>query len=175
MPGRRRRMTVFSRRGVLARAYRLAVAGSAARLRELEHSVPSISPLGKDGRFREPFKAMSSGPDLEHALINGTIVQVHQKARGAKEGLSIKPSGARAAALRPRGVALMDVPGHLVRFLLPRRALDMKGVAPLLRDVPFGALLADGLRRELALEDAGHARRKCRDPAEIQPKAAARL
>jgi hypothetical protein len=40
---------------------------------------------------------MSEDIDLEYALIDGTIVQVHQKATGSKGGLSLRPSGARAA------------------------------------------------------------------------------
>lgn len=50
----------------------------------------------KAGVFESLFKAMSDDPDLEHALVDGTIVQVHQNATGAKGGLSIRPSGARA-------------------------------------------------------------------------------
>ena len=42
-------------------------------------------------------KAMSGDPDLEYALIDGTIVQVHQKATGAKGGLKLRPSDGRAA------------------------------------------------------------------------------
>jgi hypothetical protein len=41
---------------------------------------------------------MSGDPDLEYALIDGTIVQVHQKATGAKGGLKLRPSDVRAAA-----------------------------------------------------------------------------
>jgi hypothetical protein len=41
---------------------------------------------------------MSCTPDLEYALIDGTIVQVHQKATGAKGGLKITPLGVHAAA-----------------------------------------------------------------------------
>ncbi|SEL47633.1 Transposase [Roseovarius azorensis] len=38
----------------------------------------------------------------------------------------------------------MDALGNLIRFLLlPGQAHDMKGVAPLIRNVSFGALLAD--------------------------------
>ncbi|RJE78449.1 hypothetical protein DWB67_17675 [Paracoccus sp. JM45] len=38
----------------------------------------------------------------------------------------------------------MDSLGNLIRFLLlPGQAHDTKGVAPLIRNVPFGALLAD--------------------------------
>jgi len=51
----------------------------------------------ENGVFENLFKAMSDDPDLEYALIDGTIVQVHQKATGAKGGLKIRPSGARAA------------------------------------------------------------------------------
>ncbi len=49
------------------------------------------------GVFESLFKAMSDDPDLEYALIDGTIVSVHQKATGAKGGLKIRPSGVRAA------------------------------------------------------------------------------
>ena len=51
----------------------------------------------KTGIFESPFNAMSDDPDLDYALIDGAIVSVHQKASGAKGGLSIRPSGARAA------------------------------------------------------------------------------
>ena len=50
----------------------------------------------KSGVFESLFKAMSEDPDLEYALIDGTIVQVHQNATGSKGGLSIRPLGARA-------------------------------------------------------------------------------
>ena len=49
------------------------------------------------GVFESLFKAMSDDVDLEYALIDGTIVQVHQKATGAKGGLNIRPLGALAA------------------------------------------------------------------------------
>lgn len=49
------------------------------------------------GVFDRLFNAMSDDPDLEYALIDGTIVSVHQKASGAKGGLRLRPSGARAA------------------------------------------------------------------------------
>jgi len=52
----------------------------------------------RTGVFESLFKAMSDDPDLEYALIDGTIVQAHQKATGAKGGLSIRPLGARAVA-----------------------------------------------------------------------------
>ena len=40
---------------------------------------------------------MSDESDLKYALIDGTIVQARQKASGAKGGLRLRPSDARAA------------------------------------------------------------------------------
>lgn len=51
----------------------------------------------KAGVFERLFNAMSDDPDLEYALVDGTIVQVHQKASGAKAGLRLRPSGAHGA------------------------------------------------------------------------------
>jgi transposase len=51
----------------------------------------------KKGVFDRLFDVLSEEPDFEYALIDGTIVSVHQKASGAKGGLAIRPSGARKA------------------------------------------------------------------------------
>ena len=51
----------------------------------------------KGGVFDRLFEHVSGDPDMEYALIDGTIVSVHQKATGAKGGLKIRPSGARKA------------------------------------------------------------------------------
>ena len=48
------------------------------------------------GVFERVFERLSDEPDFEYALIDGTIVTAHQKASGAKGGLRIRPSGARA-------------------------------------------------------------------------------
>ncbi len=45
------------------------------------------------GVFQRIFEAVSGDPDFEYVLIDGTIISVHQKASGAKGGLSIRPSG----------------------------------------------------------------------------------
>lgn len=50
------------------------------------------------GVFEKLFQALSDEPDFEYALIDGTIVKVHRHATGAKGGLSVRPSAARAAA-----------------------------------------------------------------------------
>jgi transposase len=49
------------------------------------------------GVFQRIFEAVSEDPDFEYVLIDGTIVSAHQKASGAKGGLSIRPLGARKA------------------------------------------------------------------------------
>ena len=49
------------------------------------------------GVFESLFNAINGAPDLEYAMIDGTIVQAHQKASGAKGGRSIKPLGGLAA------------------------------------------------------------------------------
>ena len=51
----------------------------------------------QSGVFESLFNAMSEDVDLEYALIDGTIVQVHQKAIGGKGGLRLRPLGAPAA------------------------------------------------------------------------------
>ena len=45
----------------------------------------------KTGVFESLFNAMRDDPDLEYALIDGTIVSVHQKATGAKGGNRLRP------------------------------------------------------------------------------------
>jgi transposase len=50
------------------------------------------------GVFDRIFQALSGEADFEYVLIDGTIVSVHQKASGAKGGLSVRPSAARKAA-----------------------------------------------------------------------------
>ena len=51
----------------------------------------------KAGVFERLFKALSDDPDLEYAIIDGTIVRVHQHGTGARGGLEIRPSADRAA------------------------------------------------------------------------------
>jgi transposase len=48
--------------------------------------------------FESIFKALSGDPDFEYAMIDGTIVRVHQHGAGAKGGLKIRPSADHAAA-----------------------------------------------------------------------------
>ena len=94
--------------------------------------------------FERLFNAINGEPDLEYGIINGTIVQAHQKASGAKGGTQHQTIGRSRGGLNTKIVGMVDALGNLFRFLLlPGQAHDIKGVAPLIRDVPFGALLAD--------------------------------
>ena len=48
--------------------------------------------------FKRIFDAVSDEPDLEFAMVDGTIVKVHRHGQGAKGGLEARPSVARRAA-----------------------------------------------------------------------------
>jgi transposase len=52
----------------------------------------------KGGVLARVFERLSDEPDFEYALVDGTIVTAHPKARGAKGGPETRPSAARAAA-----------------------------------------------------------------------------
>src|SRR3982751_1601007 len=57
-----------------------ALAGLAGRIRPLEQRVHALPPLGTGMVFERIFKALSGEPDFEYAMIDGTIITVHQKA-----------------------------------------------------------------------------------------------
>jgi len=50
----------------------------------------------KSGIFESLFNTMSEDIDLEYALIDGMIVQVHQKATGTKWGARLRPTATHA-------------------------------------------------------------------------------
>ena len=52
--------------------------------------------------FETIFEALSGDPDLEYAMVDGTIVHVHRHAHGAKGGLRARRSASRKAVGRPR-------------------------------------------------------------------------
>ena len=49
-------------------------------------------------RFACIFAALCGEPDMEYAMIYGTIIKVHQHGQGAKGGLAARPSAARKVA-----------------------------------------------------------------------------
>jgi len=73
------------------------MAQCANRVWELKQPVSPLPPMSQDGLFRESFQSQSNDPDLENALIDGTIAQVHQMTSNAKGGTA---SGHRALAWR---------------------------------------------------------------------------
>ncbi len=96
------------------------------------------------GVFDRLFERMLDEPDFEYALIDGTIVSVHQKASGAKGGTQNQAVGRSRGGLATKIVALVDAVGNLVRFvLLPGQLHDSVGVAPLISGIEFGVLLGD--------------------------------
>ncbi len=56
-----------------------------------------FSRWAKKGVWESLFKALADDPDFEYLIIDSTIVRAHQHAAGAKGGLKIRPSDARAA------------------------------------------------------------------------------
>lgn len=50
------------------------------------------------GVWQRIFAALADDPDFEYLILDSTIVRAHQHAAGAKGGLKIRPSDARAAA-----------------------------------------------------------------------------
>ena len=52
----------------------------------------------KKGVFERVFNVLSGDPDFEYAIIDGTIVRVHQHGSGAKGGLKIRRSADREVA-----------------------------------------------------------------------------
>jgi len=101
-------------------------------------------------------RTSSTEADFEYVIVDGTIVRVHQHGTGAKGGTRSQAIGRSRGGLTTKIVALVDALGNLVRFvLLPGQRHDSVGVAPLLTDLDFAALLADkafdsdGFRTEL--------------------------
>ena len=96
------------------------------------------------GVFDHIFTALSGDPDFEYALIDGTIVRVHQHGAGAKSGAHTQAIGRSRGGLTTKIVALVDALGNLARFvLLPGQRHDSIGVEPLISGIEFSALLAD--------------------------------
>jgi len=57
-----------------------------------------FSRWSQKGVWQRIFDALSDDPDFEYLIIDSTIIRAHQHASGAKGGLKIRLSDARAAA-----------------------------------------------------------------------------
>ena len=76
-----------------------------------------FSRWAKAGVWESLFKALAEDPDFEYLIVDSTIVRAHQHAAGAKGGLRLRPSAARAAAgsWLPRRVKSFDGSGEAGR------------------------------------------------------------
>src|SRR3954453_17014895 len=93
--------------------------------------------------FERLFDAASDEPDMEYAMVDATIVKVHRHGR-RKRGTAGQAIGRSKGGMTTKILALTDALGNLVRFtLLPGQRFDTIGVAPLIEDLEFGALIAD--------------------------------
>jgi transposase len=52
----------------------------------------------QNGVWSRVFEILIEDPDLEHLIIDATIIRAHQHAAGGKGGVKIRRSGARAVA-----------------------------------------------------------------------------
>ncbi|MEZ5932027.1 MAG: IS5 family transposase [Alphaproteobacteria bacterium] len=109
------------------------------------------------GVFERLFQAVSGEPDFDYALVDGTIVRVHQHGAGAKGGPETQAIGRSRGGLTTKVLALVDALGNLARFMLmPGQRHDSIGVDSLLDGVTIDALIADkafdnnAIRKELA-------------------------
>jgi transposase len=94
--------------------------------------------------FERLFDVASDDPDLEYAMVDATIVKVHRHGQGAKGGTKSQAIGRSKGGLTTKILALTDALGNLVRFeLLPGHRFDTVGVAPLIEDLDFDALIGD--------------------------------
>ncbi len=94
--------------------------------------------------FKRMFDAVSDEPDMEYAMVDATIVRVHPPRVGRKRGTQGQAIGKSRGGLTTKILALTDALGNLVRFvLLPGQRYDTIGVAPLIKGVEFGGLIAD--------------------------------
>jgi transposase len=81
------------------RPHGLALARSACGFWEVEQYLRArFNRWSEGGVWQRIFAALADDPDFEYLILDSTIVRAHQHAAGAKGGLKIRPSAARAAA-----------------------------------------------------------------------------
>jgi len=77
-------------------------------------------------------------------FVDGTIIQAHRKAAGARKGGPGQGIGRSRGGLTPGTVAVVDALRYLVRLrILPARAHDLAGVPGLPGGPAFGAPVGD--------------------------------
>ena len=68
--------------------------------------------------FKRIFDVLFGDPDLEFAMVDGTIVKVHRHKQGAKGGTQSQAIGKFRGGWTTKILALSDALGNLVRFEL---------------------------------------------------------
>src|SRR5262249_22814388 len=96
-----------------------------------------FSRWSQKGVWQRIFEALSDDPDFEYLIIDSTIVRAHQHASGAKRGIKIRPSDARAAAWAPKSTWQCAGGGVLyASFSLPVRKVTPRRQRPFWRAPP---------------------------------------
>lgn len=88
----------FRGRVALAVPHRIAVARPSGAVRQLEQRLGAVPPLDAFRGFERVFNTLSEEFDLECVFVDGTVVQAHQKASGARGGPKGRGSAAPGAA-----------------------------------------------------------------------------
>ncbi|MET4214816.1 transposase [Bradyrhizobium sp. LA2.1] len=118
--------------------------GSATDVRQLEYGVQALSRLGEGRRFQADFRCRirRSGYGVRHGRRDNR--QSSPSRAGSKRGTQNQAIGKSKGGWTTKILALTDALGNLVRFiLLPGHRFDTVGVAPLIKDIEFGGLIAD--------------------------------
>ena len=121
-----------------------SLARPAARVRQVEHGVPTVSRLGKSRCFCADFRGAVGGAGHGIRLCSCHDHQGSPARSRRKRGTQNQAIGKSKGGWTTKIVALTDALGNLVRFvLLPRNRHDTIGVAPLIDGAGFDALLGD--------------------------------
>src|SRR4029078_3586157 len=140
----RGRQPFVSRSCAVDRPYRQPMERSAADVRQLEYGVQALSRLGKGRRFHTDFRCRlgRSRYGVRHGRCNNR--QNSTSRGGRKKETHNQALGKSKGGWTTKILALTDALGNLVRFiLLPGHRFDTVGVAPLIKDLEFGGLIAD--------------------------------
>ena len=84
----------------------------------MEQRVLTVSRMGQADAINQAFETLTSDADVEYAMNDGSVVEVHRLGRGAKEGTLFQANGRSRASIRTKMLALSDAPGNLVDFCL---------------------------------------------------------
>jgi len=93
------------------------------------------------------FDALADDPDFKYLIVDSTVVRARQHASGAKGGLKIRPSAARAGGLSTKIHLVVRGPGCPVRLAL---TAGQSG------DAPQAKALVEGLSADVVMADTAY-------------------